>query len=48
MGVVFMPKDLDRGKKIVINNAIKDFVPDTKYNVNKLFGSWEEKNQKKD
>lgn len=43
MGVVFMPKDLDRGKRIVINNAIKDFVPDTKFNVNKLFDSWEGK-----
>lgn len=43
MGVVFMPEDLDRGKRIVINNAIKDFVPDTKCNVNKLFDSWEGK-----
>jgi hypothetical protein len=43
MGVVFMPEDLDRGKRIVINNTIKDFVPDTKCNVNKLFDSWEGK-----
>ena len=43
MGVVFRPKDLNRGKRIVINNAIKDFAPDTKYNVNKLFDSWEGK-----
>jgi hypothetical protein len=46
MDVVFIPKDLDRGKRIVINNAIKDFVPDTKCNVNKLFDSWEGKKTK--
>jgi hypothetical protein len=43
MGAVFRPKDLDGGKRSVINNAIKDFAPDTKYNVNKLFDSWEGK-----
>jgi hypothetical protein len=29
MGAIFRPKDLDRGKRSVINNAIKDFAPDT-------------------
>jgi hypothetical protein len=43
MGAVFRPKDLDRRKWSIINNAIKDFAPDTKYNVNKLFDSWEGK-----
>jgi hypothetical protein len=43
MGAVFRPKDIDRGKRSVINNAIKDFAPDTKYNVSKLFHSWEGK-----
>lgn len=43
MGAVFRPKDLNRGKRSVINNAIKDFAPDTKYNVSKLFDSWEGK-----
>ncbi len=41
MGAAFRPKDLNRGKNI--NNAIKDFAPDTKYNVSKLFDSWEGK-----
>jgi hypothetical protein len=41
MGAVFRPKDLDRGHRKVIDNAIKDFTPDTKDNVNKLLDSWE-------
>jgi hypothetical protein len=41
MGAVFRPKDLDRGQRKVIDNAIKDFTPDTKDNVNKLLDSWE-------
>jgi hypothetical protein len=36
-------KDIDRGKRSVINNAIKDCAPDTKYNVSKLFDSWKGK-----
>jgi len=28
MGAAFRPKDLDRGKRSVINNAIKDFAPE--------------------
>ena len=43
MGAVFRPKDLDRGHRKVIYNAIKDFSPDTKDNVNKLLDSWEGK-----
>jgi hypothetical protein len=43
MGAVFRPKDLDRGHRKVIDNAIKDFNPDTKDNVNKLLDSWEGK-----
>jgi hypothetical protein len=43
MGAVFRPKDLDRGQRKVIDNAIKDFNPDTKDNVNKLLDSWEGK-----
>jgi len=43
MGAVFRPKDLDRGHRKVIDNAIKDFTPDTKDNVNKLLDSWEGK-----
>jgi hypothetical protein len=47
MGAVFRPKDIIRDHRRVINNAIKDFAPDTKDNVNKLLDSWEGKNQKK-
>ena len=43
MGAVFRPKDLDRDHRKVIDNAIKDFTPDTKDNVNKLLDSWEGK-----
>lgn len=41
MGAVFRPKDLRRDYRIVIENAIKDFSPDTKDNVIKLLDSWE-------
>jgi len=30
MGAVFRPKDLSRGHKKIIDNAIKDFTPDIK------------------
>jgi hypothetical protein len=43
MGAVFRPKDLARGQRKVIDNAIKDFTPDTKDNINKLLDSWEGK-----
>ena len=41
MGAVFRPKDLRRYYRKVIENAIKDFSPDTKDNVIKLLDSWE-------
>jgi hypothetical protein len=40
MGAVFRPKDLARGNRKVIYNAIKDLTPDTKDNVIKLLDSW--------
>ena len=40
MGAVFRPTDLARGNRKVIDNAIKDFTPDTKDNVIKLLDSW--------
>jgi len=40
MGAVFRPKDLARDNRKVINNAIKDFTPDTKDNVTHLLDSW--------
>ncbi len=43
MGAEFRPKDLDRDHRKVIDNAIKDFTPDTKDNVNRLLDSWEGK-----
>ena len=41
MGAVFRPKDLNRGYKRFIENAIKDLSPDTKDSVIKLFDNWE-------
>ncbi|MGG6459996.1 MAG: hypothetical protein ACM3JQ_01075 [Candidatus Eiseniibacteriota bacterium] len=41
MGAVFRPKDLGRGYKKFIENAVKDLSPDTKDNVIKLFNYWE-------
>jgi hypothetical protein len=41
MGAVFRPKDLGRGYRKVIENAVKDLRPDTKDNVIKLLDSWE-------
>jgi hypothetical protein len=42
MGAVFRPKDLRRDyNKKVVENAIKDFSPDTKDNIIKLLDSWE-------
>ena len=42
MGAVFSPKDLDKGYKKIIENAIKDLSPDTRYNVIELFDSWQD------
>jgi hypothetical protein len=41
MGAVFRPKDFGRENHKIIDNAIKDFSPDTKDNVIKLLNSWE-------
>jgi DNA-directed RNA polymerase subunit F len=41
MGAVFRPKDLGRGYKKSIENALKDLSPGTRDNVIKLFNSWE-------
>jgi len=41
MGAVFRSKDIGRGYKKIIENAIKDLSPDTKDNVITLFNSWE-------
>jgi hypothetical protein len=46
MGAVFRPKDLARGNRKVIDNAIKDFTPDTKDNVTSLLDS--EKGEEKE
>ena len=43
MGAVFRPKDLNRGKRSFIYNAIRDLAPDTKEDVIKLLDSWEGK-----
>ena len=42
MGAVFNPKDLDKGYKKIIENAIKDLSPDTRDNVIELFDSWKD------
>jgi hypothetical protein len=43
MGAVFRPTDLGRGNRKIIENAVKDFRPDTKDNIIKLLDSWEGK-----
>jgi hypothetical protein len=44
MGAVFRPKDFGgRDNKKVVENAVKDFSPDTKDNIIKLLNSWEGK-----
>jgi hypothetical protein len=44
MGAVFRPKDFgSRENRKVVENAVKDFSPDTKDNVIKLLNSWEGK-----
>ena len=42
MGAVFRPKDFGgRDNRKVVENAVKDFSPDTKDRVIKLLNSWE-------
>lgn len=44
MGAVFRPKDFGgRDNRKVVENAVKDFRPDTKDSVIKLLNSWEGK-----
>ena len=43
MGAIFRPKDFGRDNRKIIENAVKDFGPDTKDNVIKLLNSWEGK-----
>ena len=43
MGAVFRPKDLGGDNRKVIEDAVKDFSPDTKDNVINLLNSWEGK-----
>jgi hypothetical protein len=43
MDAVFRPKDFGSYNRKVVENAVKDFSPDTKYNVIKLLNSWEGK-----
>jgi hypothetical protein len=44
MGAVFRPKDFGgRDNRKVVENAVKDFSPDTKGSVIRLLNSWEGK-----
>jgi hypothetical protein len=47
MGAVFRPKDFGGDNRKVVENAVKDFSPDTKDNVIKLLNSWEGKSSEK-
>jgi DNA-directed RNA polymerase subunit F len=42
MGAVFRPKDLGKGYRKIIENAIRDFNPDTRDDVIKVFDSWQD------
>lgn len=42
MGAVFRSKDLGKGYRKIIENAIKDLSPDTRDNVIELFDSWQD------
>jgi len=41
VGAVFRPKDLTRGRKRIIENALSDINPDIKDGVIGLLSSWE-------
>ena len=41
MGAVFRPEDLGRDYRKMIENAVKDFSPNTRDNVIQLLYSWE-------
>jgi hypothetical protein len=41
MGAVFRPKDFPSGSNKIIENAVRDFIPDVKDDVVKMLDSWE-------
>ena len=41
MGAVFRPKDLSRGRKKIVEDAVKDLSPVAKDNVIRILRSWE-------
>jgi hypothetical protein len=41
MGAVYKPKDLPRGLKKMIENAVRDLSPDVKDDIIKIVDSWE-------
>lgn len=41
MGAVFRPKDLSRGRKKIVEDAVKDLSPVAKDDVIKILRSWE-------
>lgn len=41
VGAVFRPKDLGKGYRKILENALRDLSPDTKDNVINLFDSWQ-------
>jgi hypothetical protein len=43
MGAVFRPNDVGRNNRKIVENAVKDFSPDTKDTVINLLDSWEGK-----
>lgn len=43
MGAVFRPEDLGRDYRKMIENAVKDFSPNTRDNIIQLLYSWEGK-----
>jgi len=42
MGAVFRPKDLGKGYRKIIENAVRDLSPDTRDDVIELFDSWQD------
>jgi len=44
MGAVFRPKDLGKGYRKIIENAISDLSPETRDDVIELFDSWQDTN----
>ena len=42
MGAVFRPKDLGKGYRKIIENAVRDLSPETRDDVIELFDSWQD------